>query len=156
MSNLEHKSAEELAKLLRAGDVDAATWTPEERRQLLLELFAKPLPPGRAGTGRSPGPLPPIGETLRSNSPPLPLLDAIKGYAKALREDPESGIPPDVATYVYYAAIATAIRWHGKPLTSLDTEALTKGFSWCLECPWVSPPFRKLFEHAVDTLQING
>ena len=86
-----------------------------------------------------------FGQMLTSAEPPLEVLDMIRRFAKRLRTQESAGIPKEVATVLYYAAIAAARLRHGASLSKLDDEALRSGLNWGLEQTWLTEPLRALF-----------
>jgi hypothetical protein len=86
-----------------------------------------------------------FGQMLTSAEPPLEVLDMIRRFAKRSRTQDSGGIPKEVATVLYYAAIAAAKLRHGISLSKLDDEALRSGLAWGLEQTWLTEPLRDLF-----------
>lgn len=91
-----------------------------------------------------------FGQILTSTDPPLEVLDMIRRFAKRSRTQDSGGIPKEVATVLYYAAIAAARLRHGASLSRLDDEALRSGLDWGLEQTWLTEPLRDLFAEALQ------
>jgi hypothetical protein len=77
-------------------------------------------------------------------TPPVALLEWAKDYARALRDAPESPLPPEVAAVLYYASVAVALVRCGKRITPVDDASLRQGFEWVLTQPWVDEPLKEL------------
>jgi len=84
-------------------------------------------------------------DVLLSDRPPLALLRLVKDYAKGGdRQGADAGLPEEVATVVYYAAIFVALSRCGQRITSLDDAALARGGRWVVDRPWVGQPVRQI------------
>lgn len=94
-----------------------------------------------------------IGELLRHPDPPIDALKRVKTYAQECRAKAETGIPPAVATAVYYQCIGVAFRRHGVFITSLAPSQLHDGFRWCLQQPWLPEDLKDLIARAHDSLK---
>ncbi len=141
---------------------DRELWRPEEfgavfRHQLAAPLAADlgGLDPGlgdklaglRTPDGR---PVTTFGDLLRHPAPPVALLDLVKEFAKASRRAGRGHLPAEVATLLYYLAIAVALCRCGCCLTRLDDAALREGFRWARAQPWVDDATRELLGRAED------
>jgi hypothetical protein len=97
-----------------------------------------------------------FGELLTSALPSLPLLRAVKEFAKANRSDPGALLPGEVATVLYYAAILAArLRWRAR-ISELPPADLLGGIDWTLSRPWIAPPLLPLFHEAKGVLNPTG
>src|SRR5688572_2007633 len=95
------------------------------------------------GTGESP--VYRFEDVLLSDRPPLALLRLVKDYAKGGdRQGADAGLPEEVATVVYYAAIFVALLRCGQRITSLDDAALARGGRWVVDRPWVGQLVRQI------------
>lgn len=92
-------------------------------------------------------------ELLHHAQPPLDLLYLVKDYAKLIREDPRSHVPPDVAILLYYGCIAVALLRHGRRISSLSDDDLRCGFNWAVRQNWIDDPTRCLFLDALTSLR---
>jgi RNA polymerase sigma-70 factor (ECF subfamily) len=124
---------------------------PADAAALLRYALAAPVPldpeatdPGAAG--RRPRSL---GELLHHPSPLPELLEQAKDFAKENRNDPESPLTREVATVLYYAAIAAALARCGRRITRSDDEALRRGFQWCCKQPWLDEATRGLLDEGL-------
>ncbi len=140
---------DKIRSLLAAGDVDDKTWSRDELRTLLNELLANTVPANAELSGGAKS----IGDVLAENSPSLGSLIDIKNLCKQLRVAPETGIPEQVSTLVYYSAIALGMTRCGERITVLDDAQLLTGFQWCLSSEWVSDDMRQVFSDAGAILE---
>jgi DNA-directed RNA polymerase specialized sigma24 family protein len=115
---------------------------------LLQRTLTAPLP---AGPDQSAAPSS-FGDLLRCPNPPIDLLERVKDFAKENRVDPESPLPPAVATVLYYACIAAALHRCGQRISSHDDDTLRRGFGWC-DRPWVNDEIRSLFRDGLESLE---
>ena len=90
---------------------------------------------------------------LTNPEPPLELLRLTKEYAKTADQPPEGGVPPEVATVLYYAAIAAAVLRCGERISRVDDPTLRDGITWALRQQWVGEPLRSLF---LDAQSLHG
>jgi hypothetical protein len=115
-------------------------WDAQELGAVLRHQLAAPLPPV-AG----PAPVDTFDQLLRHPSPPLTLLESVKDFAKAARQNPAAGLPEEVAAVIYFAAIVVANRRCGVRISRLSDEELRSGVEWVLAQPWIAADIRVLF-----------
>jgi RNA polymerase sigma-70 factor (ECF subfamily) len=85
-----------------------------------------------------------FGDLLHHPHPLPELLELVKDFAKENRTDPESPLPREVATVLYYASIAVALARCGRRITQHDDATLRQGFQWGCEQSWVDEAMREL------------
>ena len=134
------KSEPNLATLL-APATPSPLWNDSDLSALLIHQLQAPL--ARPGA-------PTFEEVLLSPTPQISHLRQVKDYAKALRDDPNSGIPSELCHVLYYAAIATAQLHTTDSLTSLDTASLKRGLTWALDQHWLPESLKQLFRRALE------
>lgn len=149
-----------LASLFDWGSGTDRTWAPEESRAIFEHLLQSPVQFDLAGLDPTlRGKLAQLSEaegiTLKSfhdllahEHPPLELLALTKEWAKANRESPESGLPPEVAGVLYYACIAAALARLGRRITSLSDDQLRTGLRWASAQSWLGSDLAELFSQA--------
>ncbi|HWD19316.1 MAG TPA: hypothetical protein VHB20_08545 [Verrucomicrobiae bacterium] len=153
-----------LAAFLAEGAEPARLWRPEEIAAVFHHQMAAPILVDLAGfdpaTARR---LPRLAEAqalvlksfadlFRHPLPPLELLELTKQFAKANMDHPESVLPGEVASVLYYASIASALVRLGRRISRLADADLRRGFRWALERPWLDSETRALMEQAMQKL----
>jgi hypothetical protein len=84
--------------------------------------------------------------------PPVELLALTKAFAKDHRKRPDSPLPPEIATMLYYASIAVAISRCGQRLTRLSDADLREGLTWARDQSWIDQRMRAVFEDALGNM----
>ena len=96
------------------------------------------------------------GKTLRSllfaPSTEVDTIIILKDYAKKLSRQDTTDSDYAVAIALYYAAIANAIVYHDKKITSHSNHYLLKFYSQMLEKRWLSEDVRTLYTKAKTVL----
>ena len=172
-SFLEDSEITLIAALFRVDDDQDSVWEPLDLERLLKRLLSVPLaealpgfvgvPPLGGGPGCPQGPpagRPPKGGTPTSRSltlavlftdpnPPIEVLKAIKEWSRRSTRAPEPPLPGDIASLLYFAAIAAAHLRHNQWISKLDPSLLRQGIEMLLAKPWISEPFRGLFQEFI-------
>ncbi|MBB6429637.1 hypothetical protein [Algisphaera agarilytica] len=142
-----------LVELFNLGQAESPLpWNTNDLAAILRHQLHQPL-----------GPLPdkvedglatrPHLELFTQTSPPLDRLRRVKDQAKA-GSNQDDELPRDVATVMYYAALAAARLHHpDESITRLDDEAFRVGLDWALQLPWLDPALKPLFSQAYDSAQ---
>jgi RNA polymerase sigma-70 factor (ECF subfamily) len=152
----------------------ALTWLLQLPRQpgdcaaLLQHILAAPLPfdlgtvdvertDQLAACGHGGGrEWPSLGELLHHPQPSPELLEQVKDFAKENGTDPESPLPREVATLLYYASIAAALARCGRRISRQDDAALRWGFEWGGAQPWVDEATRAVLGEGLRALGDAG
>lgn len=87
--------------------------------------------------------------------PPVELLELTKRFAKASRSHPDSPLPDEVASLLYFLSIVVAMTKCGRRITQLDDESLRSGLMWALEQPWLDEQTRGLLHGGLNALSPN-
>jgi hypothetical protein len=121
---------------------------------VLRHQLAAPIAFGpERGTG-SDRPIPAtFGDLLCEARPSLSLLVLLKDFARAHTLQPNSPIPHEVATILYYAAIIAALVNSDQRISSLSDESLCKGIKAILDFDWIDDATRDLFAEGLRRLQ---
>jgi hypothetical protein len=90
-------------------------------------------------------------ELLTAEKPPLELLELTKRFAK-LGASKEAALPREVASVLYFAAIAAALLGWNRRITELDHAAIATGLQWMRDQAWVEPTLRSLAGWALQAL----
>ena len=151
-----------LAELLEISEGEAANFGPDELAAIWQHQLASSI---RIDLGEAAGevvralhdaaaqgPLDSFGDLLGHPKPPVQLLRLAKDFAKARRRRREAGLPPEIATMLYYAGIAAALVRCRERISELDDATQRGGFQWALDQPWADPETRSLFEEGLKEL----
>jgi len=93
-----------------------------------------------------------LGNLLAYPNPPVELLEITKDFAKACRQNPNSPMPREIASVLYFASIAAALVRCRRRITGLADDALSEGFRWALSQSWLDAPTRALTEEGLKLL----
>lgn len=155
-----------LARILGAADADRP-WRREELGAILRHQLSAPVEFDLTSLGRGVArKLKMLGSTsglllnsfdalLHHPNPPLELLLLTKQFAKANRDHPDSPLPREVATVLYFASITVALIHCGERITSLDDEPLRRGIEWAIALPWIDSRTRALLQQGLEHLEIR-
>ena len=153
-------SSNSLARLLDFGAGRQPLWESGELEAILQHQMDAPLEPDLARTDpairrRLPlltagggEPLRTFADLFRCPRPPVELLEAAKRFAKYSRVQAEESLPADIATVLYFLAIAAALTKCDQRITALDDESLRRGFAWSQEQTWLDENSRAILEEA--------
>ncbi len=143
-----------LAELFNLGQADTPMpWSRDDLAAMLRHQLHQPLGPSPAAQNDGYASRPHLDLFTRDH-PPLARLRQVKDQAKAGGREDDSELPRDVATVLYYAALAAARMHHqDQPITRLDDEAFRVGLDWALQLPWLDPALKPLFSQAYDHAQ---
>jgi hypothetical protein len=97
-----------------------------------------------------------FSELFHHPAPPVELLEATKEFAKANLDHPESCLPGEIATAIYYTSIAAALVRLDKRISQLPDADLRRGLSWVREQGWIDERTRGLLGEALGKLPPEG
>jgi hypothetical protein len=80
----------------------------------------------------------------------LTMIKRIKHYTKALAKDTYSDPQCEIATVLYYSAIASALVFHNKMITKISYDMLCQSFSNLSSLTWLPPELVKLMQKALQ------
>jgi hypothetical protein len=150
-----------LARMLDLDALNGRGWQPEELSAILRHQLAGPMEfeLNNSSTVRRQGRravrrlrIRSFADLLHHPRPPLKLLQLTKEFAKASRNHPDSPLPDEVASLLYFASIVVArLRW-GRRISDLDDVALGHGLRWGAEQAWVDDATRRLFREGLAFL----
>jgi hypothetical protein len=156
--------AKKLASLLATGEERTKLWRSDELAAIFRHQMAAPVlvdlgtfDPQTATRIRIQSEaqgllLKSFGDLFHHATPPIELLDLIKDFAKANLEHPESGLPVEIATTLYYTSIATALVRLDVRISQLPAADLQRGLRWAMEQAWLDAPTKELLGHAVEKI----
>jgi len=93
-----------------------------------------------------------LGDLLHHPCPPIELLVLTKDFAKRCRMGSASTMPEDVASVVYYTAIAAALVRCRRKISELSDAELRRGVKWALARAWLDDATRGLLREAWERL----
>jgi len=153
-----------LATLMEVGVGHPRLWRPEELAAIFRHQMSAPVlvdlggfDPATAAKLRTLSEahgllLKSFAELFRHPSPPLELLELTKNFAKANLDHPESTLPGDIASALYYASIATALVRLNERISQLKDEDLRRGLALVKEQAWIDEEIRALLAKAIEKL----
>jgi hypothetical protein len=156
--------AKELAELMASGWENARLWRPDELAAILRHQMSAPmlvdlgsfdaatatrLKALSEGQGLL---LKSFADLFHHPVPPLELLQLVKNFAKANIDHPDSGLPGEVVSALYYSSIAAALVHLDKRISQLSDADLLLGFSWLQEQPWLDSKTKVLMSGAKKKL----
>ena len=160
-----------LAQLLAIDGDRPPAWRHDELSDILQHQLRAPLmfDLGRLGGAGTPhdagGQHPPagagpgvglhcFGDLLYHPSPPVELLVLAKQFAKTA--DQGGPLPPQIATFLYYAVIVVALLRHGARISRLSDQTLRDGLRWLSPQPWLDARARGLVAEGLAALPEAG
>ena len=156
--------AKGLAALLASGDVQGPLWRAEELAAMFRHQMSAPVlmdlgsfDPRTAGqlkvlTAAQGLLLSSFADLFNHAQPPVRLLELVKDFAKANIDHPESGLPREIATALYYASIAAALVRLDARISQLPDADLQRGLRWTTGQAWLDEKTRALLEAALKKL----
>lgn len=111
-------------------------------RRLLIgfqSVLKQPCHGSSDGAGRA------LSQLLMNPQTDLAMVRTLKDYAKALSLSDAQGPEHTAAIAVYYAAIASALVFHGRKITRHSYETLRGAFSQLAEKNWLPREMKELF-----------
>ena len=154
--NLLETDPHQLASLIGDDDIGERIWNPDELAAILRHQLTTPLHVDLAGLGTAAGRLKneaaagglllkSFGDLLQHPHPPLALLKMMKDFAKACRVSPDSPLPREISSVIYFASIVAAMTRRSRRITKLGDDALREAVRWALAQPWLEGITRGLF-----------
>jgi len=138
-------SAEELGAMLRHQwnsllDFDLGDVTPDAKATLVAS---------RVNTSE---PSQTFADLFRQPHPPVSLLKLAKEFGKRHRTDPESPLPREISTLLYYLSIVVALARCNERITELTDADLRKGIEWAIAQPWMDDATRALLQEGMKRM----
>lgn len=152
--------AKELAELMASGWESARLWRPEELAAIFRHQMSAPMLVDLGGFDAATATrlrtlsdaqgllLKSFAELFHHPAPPLQLLQLVKNFAKANIDHPDSGLPGEIASALYYSSIASALVHLNVRITQLADADLLHGFRWLDEQPWLDEKTKALLAEA--------
>jgi len=93
-----------------------------------------------------------FADLFHHSAPPVELLKLVKDFAKANVDHPESGLPSEIASALYYISIAAAMVHLDTRISRLPDAELRRGLAWTREQPWLDEITQALLTNALHKL----
>lgn len=111
-------------------------------------IDALPALPERFDTQLAPLGGRPLGQVLADRATDLKTIGVIKEYGKKLAARRDSAADHAAGIVIYYAAIASALLFHGKKITQHSIASLAHSFDLLVAKPWIPPDLLARFAEA--------
>jgi hypothetical protein len=98
----------------------------------------------------------PLGKVLFDVNTELDIIKSIKDYGKKLAARRDSEADHSAATAIYFAAIASALLFHGERITSYSYEHLRESFNELIEGTWIPQELSRHFSKARKMCEKKG
>jgi len=134
-----------LVKLLELEADSGRDWQPDELGPILRHQLASPVKADIQDAQSEADGIRTFEELFRHPQPPVELLKLTKEFAKAHRRAPDSPLPREVASVLYYACIVAAQANAGEWITGLGRSEVGEGVRWVLGQEWVSEDLKSWF-----------
>lgn len=164
--DLDDASRDVLSRLLACDSGTASSWDDADLHAMLCHQLnadvefdlthfggvARETLASSIAAGREQG-LGTFGDLLMAPNPSLESLEMIRRFAKRFRTGPSGGLPEEIATVLYYAAIAAARARLGVSISKLTDAAMEDGLRWGCQLPWLTESLKQLFLEALEGLR---
>ena len=159
--------AKKLATLMATGEERARLWRPEELAAIFRHQMSAPMlvdlgrfDPRTATRLRTLSEaqgllLKSFADLFHHPAPLIELLELVKDFAKANLDHPESGLPGEIATALYYASIAAALVRLDARISQLPDADLQRGLRSTMEQAWLDEKTKELLAQALKKVS-NG
>ena len=156
--------ATSLAALMEAGSEQARLWGPDELVAIFRHQMSAPVlvdlggfDPGTAVRLKTLSEaqgllLKSFSDLFHHSSPPIELLRLTKEFAKANMDRPESGLPTEIVSVLYYTSIAAALVRLDARISQLNEADLRHGLLWAREQAWVDEETKALLLAALEKI----
>jgi hypothetical protein len=160
--------AKALAALMATGEERAKLWRPEDLAAIFRHQMSAPIVLDLGGFDDRTATklktlsdahgllLKSFGDLFHHPSPPVELLELVKNFAKANLDHPESGLPGEIGSVLYYASISAALVHLDKRISQLPDSDLRRGLRSVAGQPWLDGKTKALFAEALKKLSDGG
>jgi hypothetical protein len=160
--------AKELAALMSTSEASGPLWRADELAALFRHQLAAPVlmdlgsfDPRTANqlktlTAAQGLLLSSFADLFNHPAPPIQLLQLVKEFAKANMDHPESGLPAEIATALYYTSIAAALVRLDTRITQLPDADLQRGLRLVQEQKWLDDATKTILAGALKKLSGQG
>lgn len=156
--------AKSLVALMEAGSENSRLWGPDELAAIFRHQMSAPVlvdlggfDPGTAVRLKTLSEaqgllLKSFSDLFHHPSPPIELLKLTKEFAKANMDHPESGLPTEIVSVLYYVSIATALVRLDTRISRLKDADLHRGLLWAKEQAWIDEETKSLLLKAAEKI----
>jgi hypothetical protein len=156
--------AKQLSALMASGEERGPLWRPDELAAIFQHQMSAPVLMDlgsfdprtatqlKALTAAQGLLLSSFADLFNHSNPPIQLLQMVKDSAKTNLDHPESGLPKEIATALYYASIAAALVRLDKRISQLPDADLDRGLRLTREQPWLDEGTRSLLAEALKKI----
>lgn len=156
--------AQQLSALMASGEERGPLWQPDELAAMFRHQMSAPVlmdlgnfDPRTASQLKSLTAaqgllLSSFADLFNHPNPPAQLLQLVKDFAKTNLDHPESGLPREIATALYYASIAAALVRLDKRISQLSNADLQRGLRATREQPWLDERTKSLLSEALNKI----
>jgi hypothetical protein len=160
--------AKRLAALMETGAEQARLWGPDELAAIFRHQMSAPVlvdlggfDPGTAVRLKTLSEaqgllLKSFSDLFHHPSPPIALLKLTKEFAKANMDHPESGLPTEIVSVLYYASIAAALVRLDARISRLKEADLRRGLLWAKDQAWIDEETKALLLKALEKVPEEG
>jgi hypothetical protein len=168
LTAVQQSRANKLAALLATGEEHARLWRPDELAAVFRHQISAPMLVDLGGFDpRNAARLKLVSEAqglglksfadlFQHPAPPVELLELVKDFAKANLDHPESGLPAEIASALYYVSIAAALVRRDTRISKLPEADLRRGLTWTGEQAWLDEPTGQLLARALEKIAPGG
>lgn len=93
-----------------------------------------------------------LSDLLLHPRPPVELLRMTKEYSKACTVHPDSPLPPEVASAIYFTSIIVARLRCCERISNVGEEYLRRNLISLIAQPWITDPIRSLLREGLRSL----
>ena len=156
--------AKKLATLMATGEERAKLWRPDELAAIFRHQMSAPMLvdlgtfDSRTATrlrtlSEAQGLLlKSFADLFHHPAPLIELLALVKNFAKSNLDHPESGLPGEIASALYYTSIAAALVHLDSRISQLPDSDLRRGLRWTEEQAWLDEKTKGLLAQALKKL----
>ena len=154
--------SKKLAALMATGEECAKLWRPDELAAIFRHQMSAPMLVDLGGFDPRTATrlrilseaqgllLKSFADLFHHPSPLIELLELVKDFAKANLDQPESGLPGEIATALYYTSIAAALVRLDVRISQLSDADLQRGLRWTMEQAWLDEKTKELLAEALE------
>ncbi len=156
--------AKKLATLMATSEERAKLWRPDELAAIFRHQMSAPMlvdlgsfDPRNATRLRTLSEaqgllLKSFADLFHHPAPLIELLELVKDFAKANMDHPDSGLPDEIATTLYYTSIAAALVRLDARISQLLDADLQRGLRWTMEQAWLDAKTKELLAQALGKI----